>query len=100
MHLENNIGKSISYRRITAEMPIRDSPCTPHVDRGSIDSFTHQQFGTPVPQGNDPVGMVVPLLLVIESSQTKVCKLKYPLAVQQDIGALEITMQNRLSMEV
>ena len=75
-------------------------PSAPHVNLRSINRRAKKKFWRAIPQSDYAVGVIALSPFLIESRQSKVGEFQLPAAVNQDIGPLDITMDNTFVVEV
>ena len=69
-------------------------PCAPHVNLRAIDSRAKQKFWRAIPQSNYSVRVIALSPFLIEPRQAKVGEFQFPATVDQDIGPLDVTMDD------
>lgn len=75
-------------------------PSAPHVNLRPINRGAKQKFWRPVPQSDHSVRVITLSPFLIEPCQTEVGEFQLSVAVNKDIGPLDITMDNTLVVEV
>ena len=94
-----NLGPS-RHNRFPSKQLGKDTPGAPQVYTYSIIRSTQQQLRWPVPQRHHPTGHRLLMVRVEERCQTKVPNLEHTIVVQEQIGALDVTMQHSLVVAV
>ena len=72
----------------------------PYVDRRAVLSLAEQQLWRPIPDGDHTVGVVQLSTLAEEASKAKVGELELAFVADQDVGCLDVAMEDSPTMQV
>ena len=88
------------HNRLPSQQLGKDTSGTPQVDTYSIIRSTQQQLWWPVPQRHHATGHRLLMVRVEERRQTKVPNLEHTVVIQEQIRALDVTVQHSLVVAV
>jgi hypothetical protein len=75
-------------------------PRTPHIHFWTVDRRTKQKLWWPVPKGNNAIRVIAAPTLLVKSSKTEIRKFKFTTVVDQDIGPLDVTMDDTFVVKI
>lgn len=76
------------------------APCTPHIDLWPIHGRTEEEFRRSVPLSDDPVRVITLPALLVKARESEVGELQLSSVVHEDVGPLDIPMNDALVVEV
>ena len=79
-----------------------DAPGPPHVDGGAVVPRPEEELRGPVPEGDDPVGVALWLLLALAQGpgESKVGQLEGACPSDEDVGGLHVPVENVVAVDV
>lgn len=72
----------------------------PYVDRRAVLSLAEQQLRRSIPDGDHTVGVVQLSILAKEASKAKIGELELAFVADQDVGCLDVTVEDSATMQV
>ena len=78
----------------------QDAPCAPQVHSHPVVGGAKQQLRRPIPQSDHAASQRNVLFWPIERSQSKIRNFQGPLVVEQEIGTLDVAVEDTVSVAV
>ena len=86
--------------RIARQQLAEDAPERPDVDFGPVARRAEEEFGGPVPQGDDKLGEIRGRWGGCVACHAEVCELDLTAVVEEEVRGFQVAMQDVVGMEV